>query len=146
MDSAVVGARQNEQSGQEDQAMATKTTHAERVRYSRFGSSTADSRYESQDLTEPGRRAFWIKFEREVDPEGILTPEERTRRADLARQAYFARLALKSAQARRKKTQRRGSLTVEQRAERGSYLGCIAGALSSAEHMRQGPGPRASQT
>jgi hypothetical protein len=108
MDSTVVGARQNEQSGQEDQAMATKTTHAERVRSSRFGSSTADSRYESQDLTEPGRRAFWIKFEREVDPEGILTPEERTRRADLARQAYFARLALKSAQARRKKTQRRG--------------------------------------
>jgi hypothetical protein len=37
-------------------------------------------------------------------------------------------------------------LTVEQRAERGSYLGCSAGALSSAEHMRQGRGPGASQT
>jgi hypothetical protein len=36
-----------------------------------------------------------LKFEREVDPEGILSPEVRVKRAAMARKAYFARLALK---------------------------------------------------
>jgi hypothetical protein len=51
----------------------------------------------------PAREAFWAKFEREVDPEGLLDPAERARRAQMARKAYFTRLALKSAQARAKK-------------------------------------------
>lgn len=51
--------------------------------------------------TGPARRAFDLRFEREVDPEGKLTPEERQRRAGHARAAYFARLAAKSAAARR---------------------------------------------
>lgn len=50
--------------------------------------------------TANGRRAFLDRFEREVDPDGILSPEERARRAEHARKAYFQRLALKSAQAR----------------------------------------------
>lgn len=41
------------------------------------------------------------RFEREVDPEGRLSVEERQRRATAARKAYFTRLALRSAQARR---------------------------------------------
>ncbi|WP_245612650.1 hypothetical protein [Actinotalea ferrariae] len=41
------------------------------------------------------------KFERQVDPEGTLAPDERARRAEHARKAHFARLALKSARARR---------------------------------------------
>ncbi len=41
-------------------------------------------------------------FERQVDPDGVLPPDERARRARHARKAYFARLALRSAQARRK--------------------------------------------
>jgi len=41
------------------------------------------------------------RFEREVDPDGTLPPEERARRAEHKRKAYFARLALKSAKARR---------------------------------------------
>ncbi len=52
--------------------------------------------------TAPARRAFLDRFNREVDPEGKLPPEERARRAEHARKAYFTRLALKSAQARRK--------------------------------------------
>lgn len=52
--------------------------------------------------TEPARRAFLERFEREVDPDGLLDPEERARRAEHARKAYFAGLALKSARARRK--------------------------------------------
>jgi hypothetical protein len=50
--------------------------------------------------TAPGRAAFMDRFEREVDPDGTLTPEERTRRAEHARKAYFQRLALKSSRAR----------------------------------------------
>lgn len=50
--------------------------------------------------TAPGRRAFLEKFEREVDPDGTLPPAERAVRAEHARRAYFARLALKSAKAR----------------------------------------------
>ena len=42
------------------------------------------------------------RFEREVDPEGALPEVERKRRADHARKAHMARLALRSAQARRK--------------------------------------------
>lgn len=52
--------------------------------------------------TAPAREAFQRRFEDEVDPDRILDPAERAQRADAARRAYFARLALKSAQARRK--------------------------------------------
>jgi hypothetical protein len=52
--------------------------------------------------TAPGRAAFLERFERQVDPDGTLTAEERATRAAYARKAYFARLALKSAQARRR--------------------------------------------
>jgi hypothetical protein len=44
------------------------------------------------------------KFERQVDPSGTLTPAERAKRAAHARKAHFKRLALKSAQARRRRT------------------------------------------
>lgn len=53
--------------------------------------------------TAPARKAFLDRFEREVDPEGVLPPADRARRAEHARKAYFTRLALKSAQARSKK-------------------------------------------
>jgi hypothetical protein len=52
--------------------------------------------------TAPARAAMMAKFEREVDPDGVLDPTERTRRAESARQAYFTRLALQSARARRR--------------------------------------------
>lgn len=53
--------------------------------------------------TRPAREAFDARFERQVDPEGVLPLQERKWRAEHARKAYFLRLALKSAQARRKK-------------------------------------------
>jgi hypothetical protein len=53
--------------------------------------------------TKPGRDAAMARFEREVDPEGILEPAERARRASHARSAYFSSLALKSAKARRQR-------------------------------------------
>jgi hypothetical protein len=54
--------------------------------------------------TEPGRRAMLERFERDVDPDGTLLPAERAKRAEYARKAYFQRLALKSAQARRRRS------------------------------------------
>lgn len=53
--------------------------------------------------TEPGRQALLAKFEREVDPDGKLPPEERAKRAENARKAFYLELALKSAKARRLK-------------------------------------------
>lgn len=50
--------------------------------------------------TEPARRAALARFEREVDPDGQLDPEERQRRAESARRAYFRYLAMRSARAR----------------------------------------------
>lgn len=51
--------------------------------------------------TANARRAMADRFEREVDPDGTLLPAERAKRAESARKAYYLRLALKSAQARR---------------------------------------------
>jgi len=52
--------------------------------------------------TAPARRAFVERFEKQVDPDGVLAPDERARRAEHASKAHFLRLALKSTQARRK--------------------------------------------
>ena len=45
--------------------------------------------------------AALAKFEREVDPEGVLAPEERRRRAEHARKAHLARISLRSAKVRK---------------------------------------------
>lgn len=50
--------------------------------------------------TAPARTAFLERFERQVDPDGILPPEERARRAEHARKAWFKRLALAISRAR----------------------------------------------
>lgn len=42
------------------------------------------------------------RFERQVDPEGVLAPEERVRRGRAAMRAYFTDLALRSSKARAK--------------------------------------------
>ncbi len=72
----------------------------------RIGAHVLHSRRDPRLTTAAAREAFLNRFEREVDPEGILTPEERARRAHHLRKAYFARLALRSAQARRRRAQR----------------------------------------
>lgn len=51
--------------------------------------------------TSAARSAFLDRFEREADPDGVLSPGERQRRAASLRSAHMQRLALRSAQARR---------------------------------------------
>lgn len=63
----------------------------------------AHSRWAAEDAragTERARAAFRRKFELEVDPDGLLDPEERARRADHAIRAHMGRLRLKQTQLR----------------------------------------------
>jgi len=53
--------------------------------------------------TWPARKAALERFEREVDPDGQLRPQERAKRAEWARKAHMQRLALKSAAARQRR-------------------------------------------
>jgi hypothetical protein len=46
--------------------------------------------------TEAARSSFLARFERQVDPDGVLTPTERAFRAEHARKAYMASLAFKA--------------------------------------------------
>jgi hypothetical protein len=57
-----------------------------------------------QGRTAAARAAMEAKFEREVDPNNELLPAERARRAAHLRTAYFSRLALRSAQARARRS------------------------------------------
>jgi hypothetical protein len=50
--------------------------------------------------TANGRRAFMERFERQVDPDGVLPEAVRTQMAESARKAHYRRMALKSAKAR----------------------------------------------
>lgn len=52
--------------------------------------------------TQPARSAFDKRFERQVDPEGVLPPDELARRVKNARAAYFLDMARKSAIVRRR--------------------------------------------
>lgn len=83
--------------------MPRKATPSERALRARLA---AHIRWKNTEdpaaATAPARAALMDKFEREVDPDGTLAPQERARRAQHARKAYFTRLALKSVQARRK--------------------------------------------
>jgi hypothetical protein len=57
---------------------------------------------DSAARTAPARKGFLARFEREVDPEGKLPEEERRRRAEHAKRAYFLGLAARSAKARKR--------------------------------------------
>lgn len=59
--------------------------------------------------TRPAREAFLRRFEREVDPEGRLTPEERQKRVQNAVKAHFRRMALASAKSRAAGDRRRAA-------------------------------------
>ena len=50
--------------------------------------------------TLPARRGLEAKFEREVDPEGILPPAERAKRVENARNAHMAKMRLASSKSR----------------------------------------------
>ncbi|WP_433368441.1 hypothetical protein ACQPZX_41570 [Actinoplanes sp. CA-142083] len=53
--------------------------------------------------TAAARTAARNRFEKQVDPDGVLTEGERTRRAEMARRAFYADMARKSVAARRRR-------------------------------------------
>ena len=67
----------------------------------RIGAYRLHATHDPRETTAAARAAFMSRFETEVDPDGTLPPVERARRAEAAKKAYFARLAHKSAKARR---------------------------------------------
>lgn len=69
----------------------------------RLGAFAQQARYDTRQTTLAARQAFARRFEQQVDPDGVLPAPERARRAEAAKRAYFQRMALRSAQARRKK-------------------------------------------
>ncbi len=53
--------------------------------------------------TRAAREAWALAFEKEVDPEGLLDPDERAMRARNLRRAHLLRMSLKSVESRRQK-------------------------------------------
>ena len=78
---------------------------------SQAGKIGANSRWAQESdrsaATQPARDGLIRKFENEVDPDRTLPVDERAKRVENARRAYYQRLALKSAQSRRAKKDQR---------------------------------------
>ena len=76
----------------------------ERSLAGRIGAYSLHAQRDPRETTKAARSAFLAKFLADIPTD--LPEAERLRRAAAARSAHFARLALKSAQARRRKAGR----------------------------------------
>ncbi len=75
-------------------------TAAQRAAWGRVGGLTAQARHGGQAMTAPARDGFRAKWERLVDPDGLLDPLDRAARAERALRAHMLRLSIASAAAR----------------------------------------------
>jgi len=66
---------------------------AEMALRGRIGAYRLHATHDPRETTRKARERFLERFEWEVDPDGALPKDERSRRAEYARKAYFARLA-----------------------------------------------------
>ncbi|WP_280413772.1 hypothetical protein [Nocardia carnea] len=83
------------------------STPAERVLQARIAAHESWSKTPDRAArTAKARAAMASKFDQVVDPDGLLSPEERAYRADQARKAHYTRLALKSAKSRRRRREK----------------------------------------
>lgn len=80
----------------------SEMTPAERSLRASIASHSKWAHTDPTEGTKAARAAFLDRFDREADPDGTLDPAERARRAAHLRSAHFKRLAMKSAQARRR--------------------------------------------
>jgi hypothetical protein len=64
-------------------------SRAERSLRARLAAYALHAQHDPRETTANGRAAFLARFDRDVDPEGLLEPDERARRAEQARRAYF---------------------------------------------------------
>ena len=79
--------------------------------------------------TKPARAAWEARFERQVDPDGTLSPAERARRAAAAEKAHYTEMAYKSARARSKKAAKKAPTVAD----------TSAGAMSEVGHGHPDP-------
>ena len=78
----------------------------ERSLRAKLAAHSLHARRDSRELTAKARSKFLARFDDEVDPNRVLSSEERQRRAGHARSAYFARLSLASSRARGRRAAR----------------------------------------
>lgn len=79
-------------------------TQDDRRQIAKIAANTRWAREQDRSTaTQAARDGLYRKFEDQVDPERKLPEEERGKRVENARKAYYQRIALKSAQARRAK-------------------------------------------
>jgi len=84
--------------------MPTKLTPEQRSLRARIASHESWARTpDASARTAPGRKAFLDRFEKQVDPDGTLSPAERERRARAAFRAHMSKLAFASSKARSRK-------------------------------------------
>lgn len=84
-----------------DRCPSSGLSPSQRSMRARLAAHAMHARHDSREVTANARQAFVERFEREVDPDGVLPAAERQRRAEHAMRAHMTRLALRSAQARR---------------------------------------------
>jgi hypothetical protein len=75
-------------------------TAAQRKLRAQLAANTRWSREDPAPTAARGQAGLLARFEREVDPDGTLSPQERARRTQAALRAHMKRLALASSKAR----------------------------------------------
>jgi len=102
----------------------------------RLGAFALHAQHDPRETTAAGRTAFLARFLDEVDPDRTLPEAERLRRAECARKAHMARLALASARVRSAKAARRRlgpfSKLVNEQEESAELVGASIGAKTEA--------------
>ncbi|MEX0781255.1 MAG: hypothetical protein WD557_01300 [Dehalococcoidia bacterium] len=83
--------------------MALKKGEPRTKNIARIGGYAVQARHDTSEWREKGNAKLMSSFERKVDPEGLLSPEERERRTAAARSEHFARLSYRSAESRRRR-------------------------------------------
>jgi hypothetical protein len=73
--------------------------------------------------TKAGTAAFLRRFEEQVDPDHVLAPEVRARRAEWARKSYMVGLALKASRARGRRTKNEPATVSETSAAGSAEVG-----------------------
>ena len=89
-------------SGRRRENPGSSLTGEQRILRARLAAYHLHATHDPKETTRKAREVFLSRFEREVDPEGVLAAGERARRAEAARRAYFTRLAFQSSRARRR--------------------------------------------
>jgi hypothetical protein len=80
-------------------------SHQERTLIARIAAAERWAREPDRvTATAPARAGLWAKFLREVDPEGVLSPDERARRAEHLRRAQLLRASRAAAAARARRS------------------------------------------